>query len=162
MLARRAPARFVTAWTCRIGTWIPAGRLPTTLFNQFLATSGTSLHVQWFARLVAHKSTAPSAGDNSIHHERPSALWSTARVQGQCWAPPGERGIFWLLWLVRISTAVRLPALSIRQEHTSRVVAILTQWQASMVARMQGRASQRTTLGVDTDVVSSTRDACKS
>jgi len=144
-------------------TSIPAARC-RGVFNQF-SRLAPSLHVLWFAPAGPqhHLQVNHIHRDESTTTERSLEYGTGAgTVLGAPRAPPGERGIFWLLWLVRISTAVRLPALSIRQEHTSRVVAILTQWQASMVARMQGRASLATTLGVDTDIVSSTRDACKS
>ena len=90
MLARRALANLSLHGHVEFGQAILLATA-VDLFNQSIFETRTSLHVQWFARLVAHKSTPPSAGDNGIHHERPSALWSTARVQGQCWAPHGLR-----------------------------------------------------------------------
>jgi hypothetical protein len=72
---------------------------------------------------MAHKSTTPSAGDQALSGVRHGCRDSVGRPTGSA----GGKRDFLAFWLVRISTAVRLPAMSIRQEHTSRVVAILTQ-----------------------------------
>ena len=97
-------------------------RLPWVWFNQSLRDYW---HVSKFP--VVRASRWPTSPQHHLQVTKRSLEYGTGAgpVLGAPRAPPGERGIFWLFWLVRISTAVRLPALSIRQEHTSRVVAIL-------------------------------------
>ena len=106
-------------------------RLPWSLFNESIRDYW---HVSKFPVV-----RAPGWPTSPQHHLQVTIVSTTkdqalSGVRHGCrdsvGRPTGSAGgkrDFLAFWLVRISTAVRLPAMSIRQEHTSRVVAILTQ-----------------------------------
>jgi len=104
-------------------------RLPWILFNQSLRDYW---HVSKFPVVRASRwPTSPqhhlqvtivsTTKDQALSGVRHGCRASVGRPTGSA----GGKRDFLAFLAVRISTAVRLPALSIRQEHTSRVVAIL-------------------------------------
>lgn len=113
-------------------------------FNQFFKGLEAS-KILWFApdgplHYLAGEPAPP-------YPQVDSRLWSTARVQGQCWEPHALRcGREGFLACPNTHTAVRLPATQIRQGYTSRVSHAMI---ASRVLTTDGSKDGRTDLPVD-------------
>lgn len=166
MLARKALERFVTAWTCRIGTWIPAidcRGLRSINFLRLLARLYTSSGSRaWRPISPQHHlqvTIVSTTKDQALSGVRHGCRDSVGRPTGSA---GGKRDFLASLACPKIHCGATTGSVDPPRAYKS--CGRNSNTIASIDGSKDGRTglSVATTLGVDTDVVSSTRDACKS